>query len=137
MVRMMGVYAELGALDSAAPMTEAEMNRLLEGLYGDMYGEMILFALLTAAISFLYEVVMHATLGRTVGKMACSIRVIKVDGTPCDWAASAKRALVKPLAGGVPFIGTLITLLNGFWPLFDDKHQSLGDKLGGTYVVNK
>jgi uncharacterized RDD family membrane protein YckC len=137
MARMMGVLAEAGLFEQSGPMSEAEMNRLLEGMYGDMYGEMVLIGLFTTLVTVVYDVVMHATLGRTVGKMACSIKVIKVDGTPCDWAAAAKRALVKPLAGGVPFIGTLISLLNGFWPLFDDKHQSLGDKLGGTYVVNK
>jgi uncharacterized RDD family membrane protein YckC len=94
-----------------------------------------LYPLTPAALLGLYAFLMHGTLGRTLGKMAFGIRVIKDDGTPCDLAAAAKRACVYPLVGAFPYAGHLVTLLNGLWPLWDERNQSLGDKVAGTYVV--
>lgn len=112
---------------------EAAIERVVENLTGYFF----VFGLVATLVMTAYFIVMHATAGKTLGKMAVGIKVVKDDGTPCDWAAAGKRAVVYPLGGGVPYVGTLIALLNGFWPLWDEKHQSLGDKLGGTYVVKK
>lgn len=91
--------------------------------------------LLSAVAFTLYLVVLHGTIGQTLGKKALGIRVIKDDGSPCDLLAAAKRALVFPVAASFPYIGLLVFLVNGLWPLWDQKRQSLGDKVGATYVV--
>lgn len=130
--KVMSEFSEAGMLDGAEP-SEAEMTRIMENITS----EMVMFGLIATIIGTLYFVLMHAGFGRTLGKMACGIKVIKDDGTPCDIGAAFRRAVVYPIGGGVPYIGWIVTILNGLWPLWDDRHQSLGDKLGATYVVRK
>lgn len=130
--RVMGELSDAGMLDGREP-SEAEMTRIMENLTGDM----VMFGLFGTILGALYFILMHGGLGRTLGKMAFGIKVIKDDGSRCDMGAAFRRAVVYPIGGGVPYIGWLVTLLNGLWPLWDERHQSLGDKLGGTYVVRK
>lgn len=111
-------------------------EQTMEVYYG-MLGEFTLISFLFTLVSYAYYLLMHGTLGRTLGKMAVGIKVVKDDGSPCDFAAAAKRGIVHPLATGAPTVGFLLLLLNGLWPLWDERHQSLGDKLGKTYVVRK
>ncbi|HVL50883.1 MAG TPA: RDD family protein [Actinomycetota bacterium] len=131
--RMLGEMSEAGMFEGEAAPSEDALNTLM----ADMMGEFMLYGFLGSVVALLYFVVMHGALGRTLGKMAVGIKVIKDDGTPCDFGAAFKRAVVYPIAGGVPYIGGLVTVLNGLWPLWDEKRQSLGDKLGATYVVRK
>ncbi|CAN5805586.1 hypothetical protein BH23ACT12_BH23ACT12_17270 [soil metagenome] len=128
----MSEFAEAGLFDGPEP-SQAQMNEVIDSMMGDF----VLFGLVSTIIGALYFILMHGTVGRTLGKMVFGIKVIKDDGTPCDLGAAFRRAVVYPIGGGVPYIGWLITILNGLWPLWDDKHQSLGDKLGTTYVVRK
>lgn len=130
--KMMTEFSDAGMLDGAEP-SEAEMSRMMESMTGDM----VLFGLVGTILGALYFILMHGGLGRTLGKMAFGIKVIKDDGSRCDMGAAFKRAVVYPIGGGVPYIGWLVTIVNGLWPLWDERHQSLGDKLGSTYVVRK
>jgi uncharacterized RDD family membrane protein YckC len=82
-----------------------------------------------------YYILMHGLKGQTLGKMVLGITVVNEDGTPIDLGIAAKRAVLFPIASVVPYVGSLLTLLNGLWPLWDVKHQSLGDKMAGTLVV--
>lgn len=131
--RIFREFADAGVFEGSAPPNEAAIERIMEG----MMGELIAINFLGYLATVLYLVVMHGTLGKTLGKMAVGIKVIKDDGTPCDFGAAIKRAVVHPVGSIVPFVGALIILLNGLWPLWDEKRQSLGDKLGNTYVVLK
>lgn len=130
--RVMSEFSDAGILDGGEP-SESEINRITENMTGDM----MMFGLIGMIIGALYFILMHGGLGRTLGKMAFGIKVIKDDGSPCDMGAAFRRAVVYPIGGGVPYIGWLVTIINGLWPLWDERHQSLGDKLGGTYVVRK
>lgn len=132
-----GAYKALTELDAQGLLTENPDQAAIERAINDLTGYFFIFGLVATLVTTAYFIVMHAAAGKTFGKMICGIKVVKQDGSPCDWAAAGRRAVVYPLAGGVPYVGTLIALLNGFWPLWDGKHQSLGDKLAGTYVVKK
>jgi uncharacterized RDD family membrane protein YckC len=85
-----------------------------------------------------YMYLMPAWNGQTVGKRATSIRVVREDGQPID----AKFAFVRQiLVIGILFdtIGLLFllipTILNYLWPLWDDNHQALHDKIVKSRVV--
>jgi uncharacterized RDD family membrane protein YckC len=132
--KVMSEFSDAGLLDGAEP-SEAEIARVIENMTGS--GDMVMFGLIGTILGALYFILMHGGLGRTLGKMAFGIKVIKDDGSRCDMGAAFKRAVVYPTGGGVPYIGWLVTILNGLWPLWDDRHQSLGDKLASTYVVRK
>lgn len=131
--KVMSEFADAGMFEGNTQPSEAEMTRIMENMTGDM----VMFGLIGTILSALYFILMHGTLGRTLGKMAVGIKVIKDDGSPCDLNSAFRRAVVYPIGGGVPYIGWLVTIVNGLWPLWDDRHQSLGDKLANTYVVRK
>jgi uncharacterized RDD family membrane protein YckC len=131
--RMMREFADAGMFESSTPPNPEEITELTNLVMEDL----LLVGLISTIIAAVYFVLMHGAAGRTLGKMAVGIKVIKNDGTRCDFGAAFRRAVVYPIGGGVPWIGGIVTLLNGLWPLWDDRHQSLGDKLGGTYVVRK
>lgn len=97
-----------------------------------------------AVSALIYETVLTSLFGGTLGKLMVGIRVRLRDepGNP-GWGPSAVRALVwngPGLLSLVPVIGNLtgiFNLLNGLWPLWDDKKQSISDKVAKTNVVRR
>ena len=81
-----------------------------------------------------YEIVMIATRGATLGKLAVGIRVRMADREARPpWASSALRYLPFNLPQLVlTFLWVLLDLL---WPLWDPRRQTLHDKAAGTVVV--
>ncbi|MEK6976482.1 MAG: RDD family protein [Candidatus Thermoplasmatota archaeon] len=76
-----------------------------------------------------YFVILEATLGRTVGKMAVGTRVVRNDGTPMHLGQALGRNVVKLL---LPFL-----LLDWFIGMltFKPARLRLSDKAAGTRVV--
>ncbi len=81
-------------------------------------------------ISSTYFVLLHGLGGRTVGKMAMGIRIIREDGE----FIGLREALIR-------WVGYFISVLCGFlgfiWAVFDSQSQTWHDKLAGTYVVRE
>lgn len=95
-----------------------------------------LLALVASAIYFM--VVMSAWNGQTVGKKVTGIRVVRENGENITAGfAFVRQTLVIQILFGM-FAALLLfipTLLNYLWPLWDDKHQALHDKIVKTRVV--
>jgi uncharacterized RDD family membrane protein YckC len=110
----------------------------------EVYKWMIPAALISMAVSFVYEFFFLTRKGATPGKMALGIavRLRDVPGNP-PGSAVAKRygvVILLSLLGSIPLIGTLfafLALINYLWPLWDDKKQALHDKVAGTNVVRR
>lgn len=86
----------------------------------------------------LIPLVMARTNGRTVGKIATGIRVVREDGQPVDFGfALVRDFLVKNLLFGFAAVFTLgiATLLNYLWPLWDDQNRALHDRMVKSRVV--
>jgi uncharacterized RDD family membrane protein YckC len=83
-------------------------------------------------ILFAYFLICEGLTGRTVGKVALGLRVVRLtDGGSCGWSRSLVRNLVRPfdlLFVGLP--GALVVM-------FTPARQRLGDLLGGTLVVRR
>jgi len=83
-------------------------------------------------ILFAYFFVCEGVWGRTVGKRALGLRVVRlVDGKPCGWSRSLVRNLIRPfdlLFIGLP--GAIVVVMT-------PARQRLGDLLGGTLVVRR
>jgi uncharacterized RDD family membrane protein YckC len=76
--------------------------------------------------------------GQTLGKQAVGIRVIRADGRPMDYGTSALRewvikTVVAQVAGAFSF--GLAGVLDGLWPLWDGRNQSIHDKIASTLVL--
>lgn len=84
----------------------------------------------SSILGFCYYFFFEGKLGATLGKMAVGLKVIKVDGGPCDMQAAAIRTLLRiidalPFAYLIGVISIWVTELN----------QRLGDRAAGTIVV--
>lgn len=92
------------------------------------------------ALAFLvYWVLFFALLGRglTPGKLVVGIRAVREDGSSLGWGLGFLREVViKRVLGAVLWLfGGLYLLVDGLWPLWDSRRQSLHDKMVGTIVV--
>jgi uncharacterized RDD family membrane protein YckC len=78
----------------------------------------------------LYYVIMEGLLGRTVGKMATGIRVVREDGTtPPGAGAALIRTLLRIIDGLFAYlVGFIIVLAS-------DRRRRLGDMAAKTQVV--
>jgi uncharacterized RDD family membrane protein YckC len=75
--------------------------------------------------------------GMTLGKQAVGIAAIREDGQPWNFGTALLREFVIKgllfwLIGGNLFFPWLLDYL---WPLWDERKQSLHDKLVSSYVV--
>jgi hypothetical protein len=78
--------------------------------------------------SVYFTVALTVTRGRTVGKKAMGLRVIRLDGQPITWWFAFERA------GG--YVAGIATGLLGFAQIWwDPNRQCVHDKIGGTVVV--
>jgi uncharacterized RDD family membrane protein YckC len=74
----------------------------------------------------------------TVGKHAVGLAVRRIDGSRVSFGRALLREVVaRQLLFGTAgaFIGGLPQLLDLLFPLWDDRRQSLHDKVAGTIVV--
>ena len=97
-------------------------------LYAAFFG----VALVVGGASVLYESVMTARFGRTLGKRWMHIRPVGLDGAPLGWGRSFGRAATQAVAGWVGWIG----LIDQLWCLWDDNRHCVHDKIVSTLVVN-
>ena len=80
-------------------------------------------------LTLLYFIVMEATRGATLGKMALGLRVVKTDGSPISWSESIIRNLLRIIDG--LFIYLVGAILVWTSPL----RQRLGDRAAKTVVI--
>jgi uncharacterized RDD family membrane protein YckC len=90
-------------------------------------------------VALLYAPAMMArTDGRTLGRMAMNIRVIRAGGQPISFGfALLREVLVKSLLVGVVASGTfgLAWLLDILWPLWDEENRALHDFVVNTRTI--
>lgn len=110
----------------------------------DLVGDFAMVSLIIAVLGLAYEILMLKFFSGTVGKLATGLRVrLREQAGPLSWATAAIRGAVwqgPTLLSGVQGIGNftgIFNLLNGLWPLWDNKKQSLNDKAAKTNVVKK
>jgi uncharacterized RDD family membrane protein YckC len=100
----------------------------------------LFFAVIAITIvSLLYApLMMSRTNGKTLGRMAVGIRVVRANGEPMTfgWALLREvviKGLLFGIAGSVTF--GLASLADVLWPLWDDENRALHDFLVDTRTV--
>lgn len=86
--------------------------------------------LLQYIIPFVYETLMISRYGATLGKMACSLRVVRPDGSRLSYARSVGRYFSK-------FLSSIILGIGYFMAAFDAEKRALHDQICDTRVVEK
>ncbi len=85
----------------------------------------------TGLLTLAYFIVLEATQGATLGKMALGLRVTRTDGAPISWTESIIRNLLRIIDGlFVYLIGAILIWTS---PL----KQRLGDRVAKTVVVRR
>jgi len=77
-----------------------------------------------------YETLMIGRYAATLGKMACSLRVVKSDGGPLSYGRSLGRHFAKHLSSFLFGIGYIMAGL-------DDEKRALHDRICDTRVIRK
>ena len=120
--------------DAAGAQDQAAINALTSQLTS----ESAKAGLVSWAITAVYCIAFWTTTAQTPGKLAVGISVRRADQPgPLDLLTSVRRRLLSivqilPVVGGIYF---LVFLIDYLWPLWDDKRQSLHDKVAQTQVV--
>jgi uncharacterized RDD family membrane protein YckC len=112
----------------AAVLLDAIMVGIACGMFQGMLGW-----LFRATGSFplwfaIYNVIMWATKGTTIGGIICGLKVVRIDDRPLDWSVALVRALGA-------FLSLAVAGLGFIWVAFDDDKQSWHDKIAGTTIV--
>lgn len=98
------------------------------------WGYLFLFG--WGGLIFLYDWLCHAGWGRTLGKLIVGIRVVNLDGsTRLSQGTAFGRAALFGLPQSVLCFGTLFTVIDCMWPLWDPREQAVHDKAAKTMVV--
>lgn len=103
---------------------------------GAFLGVLVLTTVVFALVGVLYEVLMVALKGQTLGKMATSIRVVRADnGLLPGWGKSIGRWIIPVVLILIPFVGWILYLLVYLSLTWDKVRQGWHDKAAGTLVV--
>jgi len=121
-----GAALGLGAADSDAGLGAAILGLLF-------------WVLCVTVISLLYAPLMMArTNGKTLGRMAMNIRVIRATGEPITFGyAMLREVVVKAIGFGIAgsFTAGIANLLDYLWPLWDEENRCLHDFVVNSRVV--
>ena len=97
---------------------------------------LLAFNIALTAVALVYQTLMIALLGRTVGKFALGTRVVRsVDGSRPGWSEAVIRALLPLSLGAIPRVGVFLVVLVYSLALWTPLRQGLHDKAAGTLVV--
>lgn len=155
-----GAVINLATGDLLVPFSEAltrQANRFTEASEaGRTTVEMIDFSpyfpalagalLLSLVITFAFHATFWQYLGATPGQMICNIRVVPAGRgqlaapgvVPAEdrigWRKACLRSAVWSLPLHLPLL-FIVTVLDGLWPLWHPRRQSLHDLAAGTQVV--
>ena len=102
-------------------------------------GGLMLSFVAIAIVALLYAPLMMArTNGKTLGRMAMGIRVVRANGRPMTFGfAMLREVVIKALLFGIAssFTFGLASLADVLWPLWDDENRALHDFAVDTRVV--
>lgn len=118
------VLALAFALDLATSVVQLGLDPAAEAAVGLATGVLLLVVLPTTVESL--------SRGRSVGKLAVGLRVVRDDGGPIR----SRQALVRSLVAMIELWGTL-GVVAFFAAVGNSRGKRLGDMLAGTYVINE
>jgi uncharacterized RDD family membrane protein YckC len=109
------------------------------GVIGVIVGFAIWALAFTAAALVYAPLMMAKTNGKTLGRMATGIRVVRTNGKPVDFGwAMLREVVVKGLlfnvVGGSVTFG-LAYFIDVLWPLWDEENRALHDMVVDSRVI--
>ena len=134
-----GLIVGVGALILFLPLVAAGLTVDTDAGWAALIAAGIVWVLCLAIAALFYAPVMMArTNGRTLGRMATNIRVVRASGEPITfWFAVLREVIVKWFVFGIAGAATggIVHLLDVLWPLWDEQNRCLHDFVVDTRVV--
>jgi uncharacterized RDD family membrane protein YckC len=134
-----GLIVSVGALILFLPLVAAGLSIDSDAGWVALAVAGMLWILCLALAALLYAPAMMArTNGRTLGRMATNIRVVRASGEPITfWFAVLREVIVKWFLFGIAGAATggIVHLLDVLWPLWDEQNRCLHDYVVDTRVV--
>jgi uncharacterized RDD family membrane protein YckC len=138
LVLTVAVSLFLAGLQSIYLRTVCDTSGCHREITGNPFQALQIIVVLTNALAFLYEFLMIALRGQTLGKMAMGIKVVRLDnGQVPGFGRAFVRQIVPVLAGLVPVCGGLLVLLVYLSVFFDrsGRKQTWYDQAAGDVVT--
>ncbi|QNE75474.1 RDD family protein [Streptomyces finlayi] len=131
-----GLAGAVGLTQDCDPAS-ADYNQCMNDASASMIGVMFTWIAVIAVFTLLYEWLMIAFVGATVGKLAVGLRVVKESTGQNPGLGSSFIRYIIPIVGAfLCYIGAILVYLS---PFFDNsgKLQGWHDRAAGTLVVKK
>jgi uncharacterized RDD family membrane protein YckC len=134
LVSLPGVIVLIAALASADTETDAAGTTTITDVNGGLLALGIVLLLLAVVFQFWNYGWRNGSKGCSLGKQVVGIRLVSIATrqAPGGWVGLG-RFLVRNLLGALT--GGIYTILTYLWPLWDEKKQTLDDKIFSTLVV--
>jgi uncharacterized RDD family membrane protein YckC len=134
-----GLIVGVAALILFLPLVAAGVTVDSDAGWAALVAAGIVWILCLAVAALLYAPLMMArTNGRTLGRMALNIRVVRASGEPITFGyAVLREVVVKWLLFGIlgAVTGGIAQLLDYLWPLWDEQNRCLHDFIVDSRVV--
>ena len=134
LVTLPGIIVLIAAFASAQTETDEAGTTTITDISGGLLGLAVVLLLLAAVFQFWNSGWRNGAKGCSLGKQVVGIRMVSMatGQAPGGWVGIG-RFLIRNLLGAVTSgVYTILTLL---WPLWDDKRQTLDDKILSTLIV--
>ncbi|MEU3252786.1 RDD family protein [Streptomyces sp. NPDC006997] len=133
---LLGLAGSASAInDCDQPTGSAAYEACVEDGFGDLVASMMVVFVIMAAIGLLYEWLLTALLGGTLGKLAVGIRVVNVNtGQKIGLGSSFIRWIIPIVGSFACGIGQLLVYLSPFWDK-SGRQQGWHDKAASTMVI--
>jgi uncharacterized RDD family membrane protein YckC len=130
LVVMAGIYAVAGGL-FAGTVASFGKHGNPEAFQGMCCMIMLVSFLASLLVGFINRAYLVSTRGYSVGQGVMKLKVVDANGNLLKLSTAFFRLLVQIGLGFVP-LGSVLDLL---WPLWDDRRQTLHDKVVGSFVI--
>ncbi|MFD0316844.1 RDD family protein [Streptomyces flavalbus] len=133
---LLGLAGSASAInDCDQPTDSAAYQSCVEDGLGDVVASLMVVFVIMAAIGLLYEWLLTALLGGTLGKLAVGIRVVNVNtGQKIGLGSSFIRWIIPIVGSFACGIGQLLVYLSPFWDK-SGRQQGWHDKAASTMVI--
>jgi uncharacterized RDD family membrane protein YckC len=134
-----GLIIGVGALILFLPIVAAGLTVDTDAGWAALVAAAIVWIVCLAIVALLYAPAMMArTNGKTLGRMATNIRVVRASGEPITFGfAMLREVVVKWIGFGIAgaITGGIVQLVDYLWPLWDEQNRCLHDYVVDTRVV--
>ncbi|MET8469916.1 RDD family protein [Streptomyces sp. NPDC006422] len=129
-----GVLGSVASFQDCDPYA-SDYESCVNDASSSVFGAVLAIMGVLMALVLVYEVVMIATIGATLGKLAVGIRVVNSEtGAKPGFGAALVRYLIPMVGAFVCYVGAILVYLSPFWDK-SGRLQGWHDKAAKTAVV--